>query len=112
MVAAGVLAVGVGLLIKGVRKTFTVELEDGGGRALIKFGQVGYAAKGVAILIAGYLIGWATITHHPGQAGGLDAAVHAINSEPYSPVLLTVLAAGIACFGLYCFGWASRARRS
>ena len=111
VVAACVMAVGIGLIVKGIRKSFKTELE-GGGSALIRLGQIGYIAKGIAILIAGFLIGWATIKHHPGQAGGLDAAVHAIKNQPYGPVLLTVLAAGIACFGVYCFGWARRARKS
>lgn len=111
VVAACVMAVGIGLIVKGIRKSFKTELE-GGGTALIRLGQIGYVAKGVAILVAGFLIGWATIKHHPGQAGGLDAAVHAIKNQTYGPVLLTVLAAGIACFGVYCFGWARRPRKS
>lgn len=110
VVAAGVLAVGIGLMIRGGWRLFKTELE-GGGTGLIRLGQIGYVAKGIAILIVGFLIGWATIKHHPGQAGGLDSAVHAVNTQPYGPVLLTVLAAGIACFGVYCFGWARHARR-
>lgn len=110
-VAAAVMAVGIGLIVKGIRKTFKTELA-GGGPALIRLGQIGYIAKGIAILVAGFLISWATFKHHPGQAGGLDTAIHAIKNQPYGPVLLTVLAAGIACFGVYCFGWARRARRS
>ncbi|GAB3920072.1 hypothetical protein GCM10011575_35540 [Microlunatus endophyticus] len=111
VVAAGVVAVGIGLIVKGIRASFTTELE-GGGRALVRLGQIGYIAKGIAFLIVGCLLALATIRHHPGQAGGLDAAVHAIKNQPYGPVLLTVLAAGIACFGVYCFGWARRARTS
>lgn len=110
VVAAGIMAVGIGLMIKGGRRTFKTDLE-GGGSGLVRLGQIGYIAKGIAILIVGFLIGWATIKHHPGQAGGLDSAVHAIKTQPYGPVLLTVLAAGIACFGVYCFGWARHARR-
>ncbi|MBO0810678.1 MAG: DUF1206 domain-containing protein [Microlunatus sp.] len=111
-VAAVVLGIGIHTARKGIRKDFREELQGGGGRTLVRIGQVGHLSKGIAVMIIGFMIGWATVSHHPGAAGGLDVAFHAIKSQPYGQLLLTVLAAGIACFGLYCFGWARRARRS
>ena len=61
--------------------------------------------------MVGVLFGWAAIDYDPQKAGGLDTALHTIKNQPYGPVLLTVLAIGIAAFGLYCFSWSRNARR-
>jgi hypothetical protein len=111
-VAAAVFGIGVQQIVKGIRTTFRDELQDGGGPVLVTFGQIGYIAKGIAVMIIGVMIAWATFSHHPGRAGGLDVAFRTIKDQPFGPVLLTVLAVGIGCFGFYCFGWARRHRTS
>lgn len=111
-VAAGIAGVGVYLIIKGLRKSFVDELQDGGTTLVVVLGRIGYLAKGVGYVIMGGIVGWAALRHDPGRAAGLDAALHTVKQQPFGPLLLTVLAAGFGCFGLYCFGWARRARRS
>ncbi|QGN34040.1 DUF1206 domain-containing protein [Microlunatus sp. Gsoil 973] len=111
-VAAAVFGIGVHQVVKGIRTTFRDELQDRGGPVLVTFGQIGYIAKGIAVMIIGVMIAWATVSHHPGKAGGLDVAFRTIKDQPFGPVLLTALAVGIGCFGLYCFGWARRHRTS
>jgi hypothetical protein len=112
VVAAIVFGIGVQQIVKGIRTTFRAELQDDGGPVLVTFGQIGYIAKGIAVMIIGVIIAWATLSHRPGKAGGLDVAFQTIKNQPFGPVLLTVLAVGIGCFGLYCFGWSRRARTS
>jgi hypothetical protein len=111
LVGAVIVGIGIYLCIKGIRKTFVDELRDGGGRPTNLVGRIGYFAKGVAYVIVGVIVGWAALRHNAAQAGGLDAALRTVKQQPFGPVLLTALAAGFACFGLYCFGWARRARR-
>ena len=48
----------------------------------------------------------AAVTFDPKKAGGLDVALHTLLAQSYGAWLLTVVALGIGCFGLYCFAWA------
>ena len=116
-----VAALGVAILVagamqvkRGVTKSFTRDLKGGAtsgasGTAVEKFGQIGYICKGIAIGIVGILFVWAAWDHDPKKAGGLDSALFTVLDQPFGPVLLTVIAAGIIAFGLYCFAWAKYA---
>lgn len=109
-VAAGIAGVGIASVIKGLRRNFTEDLRDGGSPAAVALGTVGYIAKGLALVIVGVLFAWSALTHDPGAAGGLDAAFRTVKQQPFGSTLLTVMALGFASFGLFCFGWARRAR--
>ncbi|GAB3863712.1 DUF1206 domain-containing protein [Nocardioides maradonensis] len=118
-----VVVVGVGLLALGVRhcyraftKDFRDELSAGGrdgesGKVYLAFGQVGYAAKGVVIGLAGILVGYAGLTHDPQKSGGIDSALQTVRDQPFGPVLLCAVAAGIASYGLFCFARARHLSR-
>jgi hypothetical protein len=112
LVAAAIIGAGIFLCVKGIGKRFVDELQDGGTRPVILLGRIGYVAKGIAYAVVGLIIGWAAFRHNAAQAGGLDAALRTVKDQPYGPFLLSALAAGLACFGLYCFGWARRPRKS
>jgi hypothetical protein len=110
LLGAGVVAVGVGQIVKGVKKNFLEDLDQGVGKPTRWLGTVGYIAKGISLTIIGLLFGWAALTYDAKKAGGMDAALTTIRDQPFGPVLLTAMAAGLACFGLYCFAWARFAR--
>ena len=78
--------------------------------AVRRLGSVGYCVKGIALSIIGGLFVWAAVTYDPKKAGGMDAALSTIREQPFGAVLLAIMAAGIACFGVYCFFWARMAR--
>ena len=40
----------------------------------------------------------------------MDDALSTIRDQPFGSVLLAIMAAGLACFGVYCFFWARMAR--
>jgi hypothetical protein len=109
-VAVAVLAVGISQVVRGVRQTFTEDLSGDRTRATRVLGSVGYVAKGVAFAVVAGLFGWAALSYDAKKAGGLDAALHTVASQPQGSLLLTVLAAGFAAFGLFCFVWARNAR--
>ena len=109
-VAAAILAVGINQVVRGVKHKFIEDLRGDRTRPTLLLGTAGYVAKGVALGVVAGLFGWAAITYEPKKAGGLDAALHTVGSQPLGSVLLTVLAAGFAAFGLYCFVWARNAR--
>ncbi|SDR97096.1 DUF1206 domain-containing protein [Microlunatus soli] len=109
-VGIGVIAVGVSQVIKGSRRSFTADLVGSTSAAGRAVGVAGYITKGIALALVGGLFGWAALTFDPRRAGGLDEALRLVRNQPAGPVLLTVLAGGLACFGLFCFVWAKNAK--
>jgi hypothetical protein len=109
-VGAAVIAVGVAQIVKGVKQKFTEDLDRGVRPAVRRLGTVGYCVKGIALCIIGGLFLWAAVTYDPKKAGGMDAALTTVRDQPFGTVLLAIMAAGIACFGVYCFFWARMAR--
>lgn len=110
-----VAAVGVAVIIYGanhVRKGFTedyakhldAEGQSGNtGKAYLMFGKVGYIGKGIAIAIVGALILYGGLTHDPKKSGSLDQALRKLLTYPFGQIALIVVAAGIICYGLFCF---------
>lgn len=66
-------------------------------------GKAGYIAKGVAVGVIGGLFLYAAITHDPDKSAGLDQALQEISQQPFGQLLLTLVALGIACYGLFAF---------
>lgn len=73
------------------------------GTAFKWFGKAGYTAKGIAIGVIGGLFVYAAATHEAKKSGGLDQALYKILDQPFGPVLLTLVAVGIAAYGLFAF---------
>jgi hypothetical protein len=110
VVGAAVLGVGIAQIVKGVKQKFTEDLDRGAPAGVRRLGTVGYCVKGLAFCIIGGLFIWAAISYDPKKAGGMDDALSTVRDQPFGAVLLTIMAVGIACFGVYCFFWARMAR--
>jgi hypothetical protein len=110
LVGAAVIGVGIGQIVRGVKQKFIEDLDRGAPPAVRRLGTVGYSVKGVALCIIGGLFIWAAITYDPKKAGGMDDALSTIREQPFGSVLLVIMAAGIACFGVYYFFWARMTR--
>ncbi|MFC4017826.1 DUF1206 domain-containing protein [Micromonospora sp. GCM10011542] len=100
-------AIGVGLVIYGLVKRFEKHLKTGemspGTRKLARrLGIAGYVAKGIAYGISGVLIIVAAVKYDPEKARGLDAALRTLRDQTYGTVLLSLVALGIAAFGVFC----------
>jgi hypothetical protein len=115
-VGVAIIAYGAGLVWRGWTDRFLKHLDGEGrsgdaGRAYTWFGRIGYVAKGIAFGLVGVLVGYAAITHEPRQSGGLDQALRKLLQQPFGPYLLLAIAAGIGCYGLFCFAWARHLSR-
>jgi hypothetical protein len=106
--AAALVLIGVGVyhVRKGLTKHFLKEIDTTQAtapqrRMIERLGQVGYPAKGVALALVGGLLGWAAITFDPAKASGLDGAMRTLLDAPFGKALLTLVALGIAAFGVY-----------
>lgn len=107
--AVGLVIVGIGVAfaVRAWTEKFAKHLSAEGksgdtGTAYVWLGKLGYAAKGVALGVVGGMFLYAAATHDPDESGGLDQALHEVLGKPFGPVLLTVIAVGIGCYGLFC----------
>lgn len=112
VVAAVIAGVGLYLAFRGLSKRFFDDLQGRPSRPVVRLGQVGYVARGLAVVIVAVLFAWSAIGHDPKKAGDLDQAFRTVKEQPFGAVLLTVLALGFVAFGLYCAAWARRPRRA
>jgi Domain of Unknown Function (DUF1206) len=103
-----VFGIGIGMLVYGAKKAFDSKLALGSAnrttrQSVLRLGQVGYIAKGVAFAIVGVLLFDSAISDQPSRSKGLDGALRTLAGEPFGIVLLVIVAIGFAAFGVYCF---------
>lgn len=106
-IGIGLLATGVVKIVRGWQQKFTRDMDlpaDRRARSLIlRLGQVGSIAKGVAFGLIGLLVVVAAVQFRPEKSAGLDGALRALAAQPYGVLLLIVVALGLAAYGLFCF---------
>jgi energy-converting hydrogenase Eha subunit C len=117
VIALGVLIVLAGLFVvrHGLTRRFEEEHDLApAGRpvrtAVLRLGQVGYAALGGVYAIAGVLVVVAAVRSQPAKATGLDVALKTLAAQPHGTVILLVIALGLAAFAVFTF-FAARYRR-
>lgn len=103
-----VLGIGLGMIYHGWKKKFEEHLNTGQMSPQLRklsrrLGMAGYISKGISYGIAGLLVVVAAITFDSEKARGLDAALRTLVEQSYGPILLTLVALGIACYGVFCF---------
>lgn len=95
---------------KGWTKSFLQDLREHPGHWAVHAGRAGYIAKGVALAIVGGFFLVAAWTADADDARGLDGALKALKDMTGGPVILTVVAAGLAAYGVYSFARARYVR--
>ncbi len=107
---AALVVIGIGgyQVVKGVRRSFMKEIDTSQAsraqvRVVERLGQVGYIAKGIAFVVVGGLLAYAAITFDASQSTGLDGAMRTVLQAPFGQLLLTLVALGVAAFGVFCF---------
>jgi hypothetical protein len=107
-IGVGVVITGAAMAVRGGQRKFTedMDLESASPtarRAAKGTGVVGSVAKGISVMIIGVVIGVAAVTYQPARAEGLDSALKTLANQPYGPVLLIAVAAGLASYGTFAF---------
>jgi uncharacterized membrane protein YhaH (DUF805 family) len=108
-----VVGVGIGFIVSGFTRGFEklLDLPSGKGRMpVVALGVTGYLAKGVAVSVTGVLFVIAAWTHDPDKSGGLDAALRSLADLPYGRVILWLVGAGLAVYGIFSIARARYAR--
>ena len=110
-----VIAVGVAMVISGLRRSFrrelrTAEMTRRTRAVVVRLGAIGNVARGAVFALAGALVTDAALTRRPDKSTGLDGALRTLANRPYGPVLLGAAATGLIAFGLYGLAAARWAR--
>lgn len=105
---AGVILIGVALFqaYKGLAKKFvedarTDRMSEGVERGYTALGVFGHVARAVVFALVGYGLIKAAADYNPKQAIGLDGALRQLADASYGPLLLGVVAFGLAGFAIY-----------
>lgn len=96
-VALGLLAAAIAQLKKALSCDFLQNLDSAVRDSWVKWlGRIGYAARSVVFLVAGYFVGRAALASDSSQAGGAEQVLSWLSSP-----LDLVLASGLGLFGIY-----------
>ena len=106
VIAAGLGVIGAGLwnISKVVTAKFLenldlAQLDQGRRRAVEITGRIGYPARGVAFALVGWFLVKAGIEHDPNESRGLDQSLQELVDASHGPLVLALLALGLAPFG-------------
>lgn len=98
-----ILAAGVANLVKALRGGFCKDLvcEGAAARLAEPLGRLGYGARGIAFIVAGFMMGQAGLHANASEAAGLSEALQAMENAPYGDAVLVLIALGLVCFGAF-----------
>jgi len=107
-VGLGVIAAGLYIGWRGLKQKFAKKLKGyqmspSERRWILRLGTFGNFARMVVFVIVGSLLIVAAIQSNPEQSAGIDGALRRLASHDFGPALLTVIAFGLAAYGLYSF---------
>ena len=108
LIGVALVGFGVFLLYRGVRQSFeenlrTNEMPPGARRPMLGLGTAGYVARGVIFGLVGVLVFVAAVSFDAEESVGVDGALKKLVGQPYGPAMLTLVALGLLCFGLFSF---------
>jgi uncharacterized membrane protein len=106
LIGVVVVAAGAALAWHGHSHDFAEELDLSSAsvatrKVAVRLGHVGYIALGAVYAVVGVLVVVAAVQSDPAKATGLDVALKTLAAQPYGPVFLTLVAAGLATFAAY-----------
>ncbi|KUM33944.1 DUF1206 domain-containing protein [Arthrobacter sp. EPSL27] len=104
-IGAAIAITGVVYAIRGFRQSFAKYLRlpasPKARTAVTVLGVVGYAAKGVALLLVGLLVIIATVKAHPEESTGIDGGLKALRDQPFGMYMLAAVGIGLICYGIF-----------
>jgi hypothetical protein len=106
LAGAGFIGFGLYQIYKGYKAKFRKRLEVGAmskreDQWATRLGQFGLAARGVVFSIIGYFLIVSALRYDPNEVRGLGGALESLAGQPFGKVLLGVVAAGLAIYGVY-----------
>ena len=89
------------LIYKGVKKKFLEKLEGGVDQKVVKLGQFGWIARGVAFGVLGMLVVVAGFKEQPEKSRGLDSALKTLADQPFGKWILVAVALGLGAYAVF-----------
>jgi uncharacterized protein DUF1206 len=89
------------LIYKGVKKKFLEKLEGGADQKVVRLGQVGWIARGVAFGVLGMLVVVAGFKEQPEKSRGLDSALKTLADQPFGKWILVAVALGLGAYAVF-----------
>jgi hypothetical protein len=80
-----------------------VEGQDSPPPVLLRFGKIGYPARGIVWLIIAWLLLKAALHHNPSEAGDTSKAFSFIEASTSGSLMLGAIGIGLAAYGLFSF---------
>jgi hypothetical protein len=112
--AIGVAVIGWGIwhFVKAFREKFletteTERMSASEQRWMKRVAKLGLSARGVVAITLGLLALKAARERNPNEVEGVDGALRELASQPYGPLILALVAIGLAAYGVY---WAFNVR--
>ncbi len=107
-VALGIIGYGLYQFYRGFSDKYRKEVKSAGlqgdtEKLMIRAGKFGYMARGVVLVIIGYLFLKASINANPQEAGGNVSAFKFLQDSSYGSYLLGAVALGLICYGIFMF---------
>ena len=102
LVAAGLLATASAQAVKAHKARFDELGGDVPAPLQVRWlGRIGYAARALVFAMIGWFLINVVLHRNPDEAGGLGAALRHLREQDHGPILLLIVAAGLALFGLF-----------
>lgn len=104
----GILVLGAVLAYRGLKEKFAEHLDmrrvKKRWRGVIPVvGQIGFTARGAVVALVGFFFLRAAIRFDPQEAVGISGALGRLAKQPWGPVVLVAVAAGLSCFAALSF---------
>jgi Domain of Unknown Function (DUF1206) len=105
-IGLGVIGWGLGSAYRGVSRSFKDDLHpermsETARRWTTRAGVVGYVARAVVFVLVGIFLVRAALDYDPDEAVGLDGALQKLAHQTFGPLLLGIVAAGLAVYGVF-----------
>ena len=113
-VGIALLGIAIDQVRRGVTHTFMKRISCTGGwpseTTIERVGTAGHLGRGVVVALLGLFVLVAVVQHDPDEVKGLDGALRSVADATAGSLVLGVVAAGLAAYGLYSI-IAARCRR-
>lgn len=106
LVGVGIAGYGVYQVVKAFKSDLDKRLNLEGSavatrRRVVAVGRAGTAARGVVLVIVGWLVIQAARTYDPARAKGLQGALNTLRDAAYGKYLLAAVALGLIAYGIF-----------
>ena len=108
IVALIIAAKGVVQIFNGVKGKYMddvneAQMEPKEQKAYKRAGLLGFVARGIVFVLAGYFVMRAAIEYNPSAARGTEGALSFLQNSAYGSIVMGAVALGLVCYGIFMY---------